>query len=91
MTRRTKKTDPSIHPDGKPLEIGEVVMLKSGGPKMTVARLADPNDGVFFGGQLPDHDPDVGCEWFTEGEWANGPRASNFHPKTLQRVVEPKA
>lgn len=81
MPRRTKKTDPSIHPDGKPLEIGEVVMLKSGGPKMTVARLADPNDD----------DPDVGCEWFTEGEWANGPRASNFHPKTLQRVVEPKA
>ena len=56
-------------------------MLKSGGPKMTVARLADPNDD----------DPDVGCEWFTEGEWANGHRASNFHPKTLQRVVEPKA
>lgn len=24
-------------------------------------------------------------------QWANGPRASNFHPKTLQRVVEPKA
>jgi uncharacterized protein YodC (DUF2158 family) len=76
MTRRTKKIDPSIHPDGKPLEIGEVVMLMSGGPKMTVHEAVDPEDDT----------PSVECAWFTEGDWGNGPRASVFHPKTLKRV-----
>lgn len=61
--------------NGQPTEhrIGDVVILKSGGPPMTVHNIGDyPNQGL---------NPAVLCVWFD-----NAKRVEDvFHPNTLER------
>ena len=54
-------------------KIGDVVILKSGGPPMTVHNIGDyPNQGL---------NPGVLCVWFD-----NAKRVEDvFHPNTLER------
>lgn len=52
------------------LSIGEVVQLKSGGPKMTVRAVGAANDGT----------PWVSCQWFSD----EGVKSAEFHPEALQ-------
>lgn len=53
-----------------PFAVGDVVMLRSGGPKMTVTYIGD--DGM---GQTV-----VSCSWFDGGKPANG----DYPPAALQ-------
>jgi uncharacterized protein YodC (DUF2158 family) len=54
---------------------GDVVELKSGGPKMTVEEVDEEAGGVF-------------CTWFDEG---NQPQQRNFIAATLKKAEKPKA
>jgi hypothetical protein len=73
---------------GKPmaLKVGDVVMLKTGGPKMTVNRV-----GPY--GDPGDHDrlteTDVMTTWFSDGDdgW-NGPFSDIFGSDALVVVAE---
>lgn len=59
-------------------KVGDVVMLNSGGPLLTVAALTEKDDG----------DTIVGCGWFTrEGEIRTG----EFAPALLRAVKLPES
>ena len=63
------------------MQTGDVVRLKTGGPKMTVEALEGqrhPSDGYSDAG--PVTPGEVGCVWFTkddEGAWT-GPHRSRY-------------
>jgi uncharacterized protein YodC (DUF2158 family) len=60
------------------LTVGDVVMLKSGGPQMTVSDIIDmPNSGVL-------NRSCAVCKWFHGGDAHYG----HFHPYTLTVVTE---
>lgn len=58
------------------LKPGDVVMLKSGGPKMTVSRIdeGDDDDDVFV------------CAWFSENGEDPGFRTDEFNEHELQQL-----
>jgi uncharacterized protein YodC (DUF2158 family) len=56
------------------IKLGDVVQLKSGGPRMTVAEVGTTAGGV----------PSAWCDWF-EG---NKPLKSTFPIQSLERVEE---
>ncbi len=53
------------------VECGDVVVLKSGGPKMTVGQPANQNEKV------------VPCQWFINGLVQHG----YFYPDQLRKVI----
>ena len=55
---------------------GDVVQLKSGGPKMTVKTIRDDEDD-FYGG-------DVYCQWFSGSKLQDG----YFKPHSLDKEEE---
>jgi uncharacterized protein YodC (DUF2158 family) len=56
-------------------EVGDVVVLKSGGPKMTVVDFAKSFAGEY---------PVVGCRWFDKNEKKIG----SFPPDTLEKAKD---
>jgi uncharacterized protein YodC (DUF2158 family) len=61
-------------------EAGDVVVLRSGGPYMTVSAVAVGGDvGVAAG--------DLACHWFDGPTLYKG----TFHPSSVKRVEEPVA
>lgn len=60
---------------------GDVVRLKSGGPKMTVSTYKKITP---FKGQPYDTDTEVICEWFD----GNTPYDRIFHQDSLEKVTE---
>ncbi len=56
------------------IKIGDVVMLKSGGPAMSVKRI-----------QLDEKAPIIYCEWFVDNKQIAG---NEFHPATLTPFKE---
>lgn len=54
--------------------IGNVVILKSGGPLMTVTHVGNNQGGT----------PQVWCSWFANNE----PKNTTFHPDALNLYVE---
>ena len=53
-------------------KVGDVVQLKSGGPKMTVTYV-NPSEGKVF------------CDWFVPGGLGQGVQHGNFPPEALER------
>ncbi len=62
--------------ENQQFQIGDIVQLKSGGPRMTV------KDTSKF-----TTDADVYCQWFAGSKLESG----HFHPSTIVRVDEPEA
>lgn len=58
-------------------EVGDVVRLKSGGPRMTVQKVGD-----FVG------EPYVQCSWFVVVGKNQKLENGSFHPKTLEKDDE---
>jgi uncharacterized protein YodC (DUF2158 family) len=61
-------------------QTGDVVMLKSGGPYMTVSYILSENSMAGTAG-------DLDCQWFDGPTLHNG----TFHPSTVKAVEEPVA
>jgi uncharacterized protein YodC (DUF2158 family) len=70
----TKATKPTT--DGNDFQVGNIVQLKSGGPKMTVSALGNPGDVIHTGGLAAKGR--VMCQWFAGSKLEQGffPRES---------------
>ena len=60
------------------IQVGSVVRLKSGGPKMSVMFISE---GGVIGGTAED---EIHCKWFN----GNDVKEDHFHPESLE-VVDP--
>ena len=75
-------------------KVGDVVKLKSGGPKMTVSKPGRPGvlvRGVSVEGRVPVEGREpakVFCKWFEKGDKSN-PRRASFNQEDLE-LCEPE-
>lgn len=67
------------------LNIGDVVELKSGGPKMTIHRIIGNSDTEIFASVFKGADKgDIECKWFENGRI----ESAYFKPQMLKKEQE---